>query len=211
MHTFPRILVSFSVTSHSSQKPENSHASHLKILIIYSIIFVWYGYFPLQYLTSRNVTLPYFSLMLANYLWLISTFLFRRYTGWKTIFSFSRRPEKMVFPKKLLWNIIFLVLLGKMVFSSWKHDIFSLDGRWKIILLKKYMEIWYFLYIRTGVTSTTPCQKKQRWSYHAKINLKVIDMLVWHPRKGSGNSLSFYGDLYRRFHILLFGEKNRGA
>ena len=34
----------------------------------------------------------------------------------KTIFSFSRRPEKMVFPKKLRWNMIFLVLSGKMIF-----------------------------------------------------------------------------------------------
>ena len=32
------------------------------------------------------------------------------FTARKTIFSFSRRPEKMVFPKKLSWNMIFLVL-----------------------------------------------------------------------------------------------------
>ena len=38
------------------------------------------------------------------------------YTARKTIFSFSRRPEKMVFPKKLCWNMIFLVLSGKMIF-----------------------------------------------------------------------------------------------
>ena len=31
------------------------------------------------------------------------------YTARKTIFSFSGRPEKMVFPK-LRWNMIFLVL-----------------------------------------------------------------------------------------------------
>ena len=37
-------------------------------------------------------------------------------TAWKTIFSFSRHPEKMVFQKKLHWNMIFLVLLGKMKF-----------------------------------------------------------------------------------------------
>ena len=39
-----------------------------------------------------------------------------QYTALKTIFSFSRRPEKMVFPKKLCWNMIFLVLSGKMIF-----------------------------------------------------------------------------------------------
>ena len=38
------------------------------------------------------------------------------FTARKTIFSFSRRPEKMVFPKKLRWNMIFLVLSGKMIF-----------------------------------------------------------------------------------------------
>ena len=63
----------------------------------------------------------------------------------KTIFSFSRRPEKKVFPKRLRWNMIFLVLSGKMIFlfpenmilffrrkmkddlsqkNTWKYDIF---------------------------------------------------------------------------------------
>ena len=38
------------------------------------------------------------------------------YTARKTIFSFSRHPEKMVFTKKLRWNMIFLVLSEKMIF-----------------------------------------------------------------------------------------------
>ena len=37
-------------------------------------------------------------------------------TARKTIFSFSRRPEKMIFPKRFPWNMIFLVLSGKMIF-----------------------------------------------------------------------------------------------
>ena len=37
------------------------------------------------------------------------------FTTRKTIFSFSRRPEKMVFPKKSRWNMVFLLLLGKMI------------------------------------------------------------------------------------------------
>ena len=37
-------------------------------------------------------------------------------TARKTMFSFSRCFEKMVFPKKLHWNMIFLVLSGKMIF-----------------------------------------------------------------------------------------------
>ena len=37
-------------------------------------------------------------------------------TAWKTILSFSGRPEKIVFPKNLGWNVIFLVLSEKMLF-----------------------------------------------------------------------------------------------
>ena len=64
----------------------------------------------------------------------------------KTIFSFSRRPEKMVFPKKSLWNMIFLVLSGKMVFfpenmilhlrRKMKDDIFQKNSRKYDILFK---------------------------------------------------------------------------
>ena len=63
----------------------------------------------------------------------------------KTIFSFSKCFEKMVFPKKLHWNMIFLALSGKMMFlfpenmilffrhkrkddlsqkNTWKYDVF---------------------------------------------------------------------------------------
>ena len=64
---------------------------------------------------------------------------------------FFKCPEKMVFPKKSHWNMIFLVLSGKIVFFSGKYDIFSLGGKWKMIFHKKYMEIWYFLYICINV------------------------------------------------------------
>ena len=73
---------------------------------------------------------------------------------WKMIFlkkntwkydNFFICPEKMVFLKKSHWNTIFFVLSGKMVFFSGKYNIFFLDGKWKMIFLKKYMEIWHFL------------------------------------------------------------------
>ena len=38
------------------------------------------------------------------------------HTARKTIFSFSRRPERWSFQKNLRWNMIFLVLSGKMIF-----------------------------------------------------------------------------------------------
>ena len=69
-------------------------------------------------------------------------------TGRKTIFSFPKFSEKTVFPKQLHWNMNFLVLSGKMVFLPENIWSYSLDGKWKMIFLKIYMEIWYFLYIR---------------------------------------------------------------
>ena len=119
------------------------------------------------------------------------------------IWSFQRVPRR---------HMIFLVLSGKMVFFSRKHDIFSLGRKWEVAFLRKYMEIWHFLCTRTGVTNVAPrpsVKKNQRWSYPAKIHLKVIDVLDWHPRKSSSNSLYFHGDLYRRFHILLSSKKNQ--
>ena len=41
---------------------------------------------------------------------------------------FFKCSEKMVFSKELHWNMIFLVLSGKMVFFSPKNDIVSLNG-----------------------------------------------------------------------------------
>ena len=57
---------------------------------------------------------------------------------------------------------------------------------------------------------TPPCQKKnQGWPYPSKIHLKVIDVLGWHPGRSSSNSLYLHRDLYLRFHVLLFREKNQ--
>ena len=67
------------------------------------------------------------------------------------IFS-SNVMRRWSFQKQFPWNMILLVLSGK-IFFSWKHDIFSLDWKWKMIFLKKYMEIWYFLYMRINVTN----------------------------------------------------------
>ena len=62
---------------------------------------------------------------------------------------------------------------------SGKYHIFSLEGKWKILFLRKYMEIWYFLYTGVNVTNMILpfCKKKQRWSSPEKIHLKVIDIL----------------------------------
>ena len=52
-------------------------------------------------------------------------------------------------------------------------------------------------------------KKNQGWPYPAKIHLKVLDVLDWHPRKSSSNSLYLHRDLYGRFHVLLSSEKNQ--
>ena len=97
--------------------------------------------------------------------------------------NFLQIPKKRrSFQKKLHWNMIFLVLSEKMVFFPKKHDIFSFDGKWKMIFFKKYMEVWYFLCI---------CKMS-------------------HSGKSSNDSLKFYGDLHRCFHILLSSEKKPG-
>ena len=127
------------------------------------------------------------------------------------IFS-SNFLKRVSFQKGPRWDMIFLVLSWIMVFFSRKNDIFSLGTKWEMTFLKKYIETWYFLCIPTGVTnvaSRPSVKKNQKWSYSAKIHLKVIDVLDWHPRKSSSNSLYFHGDLYRRFHILLSSEKKQ--
>ena len=58
-------------------------------------------------------------------------------TARKTIFSFSRRPEKMVFPKKSRWNMIFLVLSGKIMFLFPENMILHLSRKMKDDLSQK--------------------------------------------------------------------------
>ena len=78
--------------------------------------------------------------------------------------------------------------------NTWKYDIFCVHVR----------------VLQTWCDAPLPKKKKnQRWSYPAKMHLKVIDVLDWHPRKSSSNSLYFHGDLYRRFHVLLSSEKKK--
>ena len=57
------------------------------------------------------------------------------YTARKTIFSFSRRPEKMVL-KKLRWDSIFPVLSGMIIFLFPENMILPADGKLKMIFLK---------------------------------------------------------------------------
>ena len=83
-----------------------------------------------------------------------------RNTARKTIFSFSRRPEKMVFPKKSRWNMIFLVLLGKIMFLFLENMILILGGKWKMIFFKKVQGDMIF---SSGLSKRRSFQKRPRW------------------------------------------------
>ena len=95
---------------------------------------------------------------------------------------FFKCTEKIISPKKNhagIWSFLYYVERWYFFFF-WKYDSFSSDGKWKMIFLKKYMEVWYFLYICINVTNMTLlfCKKtKQRWSSPEKIHLKVTDIL----------------------------------
>ena len=126
------------------------------------------------------------------------------------IFS-SNVLKRWSFQKGPRWDMIFLVLSGKMVFfpeniffpwaeserwsfsrNTWKYDIFCVHVR---VLLTWHQD---------------PLPKKnQRWSYPEQTHLKVIDVLDWHSRTSSSNPLYFHGDFYRRFHVLFSSEKNQ--
>ena len=93
---------------------------------------------------------------------------------------FFKCPEKMVFPKIIALEYDLSCIIWKDVFFPRKYDIFSLNGKWKMIFLKNYTEIRYFLYICTNVTNMIlPFWKKnQRWSSPEKIHLKTHSQ-VW--------------------------------
>ena len=108
-------------------------------------------------------------------------------------FFFFRRPEKMIFPKKSRWNIIFLLLSGKMTFlfpanviltpgrktkddlsrqkNTWKYDIFfkcsekmvfSKKLRWNMIFLVLFGKMVFFPPENMIVF---PWAENQRWSF----------------------------------------------
>ena len=49
----------------------------------------------------------------------------------------------------LEYDLSYIMKKGGICFSQ-KHDILSTDGKWKMIFLKKFMEIWCFLHVGKG-------------------------------------------------------------
>ena len=90
------------------------------------------------------------NILLASVNFVLSTRRFEDQLMWRSLhgksyFCFSRRPEKIVFPNNSRWNVNFFVLSGKMIFLFPENMILPPDGKWRMIFLKKYTEIWYFL------------------------------------------------------------------
>ena len=82
-------------------------------------------------------------------------------TARKTIFSSSGRPEKMVFPKKLWWNMIFLVLSGKMIFLFPENMILFFRRKMKDDIFQK--NIWkYDVFFKCSEKMVFP--KKSHWN-----------------------------------------------
>ena len=69
-------------------------------------------------------------------------------TARKAIFSFPRRPEKMVFSKGSSWNMIFLIFSRKMIFlfTPWtENERWSfLKNTWKYDIFFRLLKRWYF-------------------------------------------------------------------
>ena len=127
------------------------------------------------------------------------------FTARKAMF-FSKYSEKMFFPKKSRWNMIFLVLSGKMIFLFPENIILFFRRKMKDDLSqKKYMKIWYFFQIfwKDGLS------KKITLEYDLSCCIIGKDDRS-HSRKSSNYFLYSYGDIHTRFHILLSSEKKIG-
>ena len=127
------------------------------------------------------------------------------------IFS-SNAPKRCSFQKNHAGIWSFMYYLERWYFFSGKCDFFFSDGKWKMIFLKIYIEIWYFLYMCINVTNMILpfCKNKSGMTFSRKNRFKDD----WQSRsrgiKSSSNSLYFYGDLHRCFHILLSSKIKTG-
>ena len=91
--------------------------------------------------------------------------------------SFSRRPERMVFRKKLHWNMIFLVFFGKIMFNFLENMILTFDQKWKVIFFKKIQRNMIF---SSGLPKRRSFQKGPWWGM---IFLALSGKMVFFPGK----------------------------
>ena len=104
---------------------------------------------------------------------------------------FSKCSEKMVFPKKFAPEHGIFCNIWKYGISFFREIwYFFLSGKWKkMIFIKKYMEIWYFLYICINVRNVAlPFWQKKTTPSSRKYTLKgdisgIAEKDNIHPRK----------------------------
>ena len=130
--------------------------------------------------------------------------------------NFFKLSGRMVFSKRTAPGHDLSYTIWENGTFSQKHDIFSLGWKVRDDLSQEIYGIWHFLCTRTSVTNVAPRPSAKKEIKDGLIpqkyilHLKVIEVLDWHPRKSSSNSLSFHGDLHRRFHALFSSEKETG-
>ena len=124
-----KTIFCFSKCSEKMVFAKKSHWNVIFLVVYY--LERWYFFFP------ENMILFYRRKMKDD----LSQ---KKYTE---IWYFLQIPRKDSLSKKNragIWS--FLHYRHRWYFIPGKYDIFSLDGKWKMIVLKKYTEIWYFLY-----------------------------------------------------------------
>ena len=141
----------------------------------------------------------------------------------KTIFSFSKCFEKMVFPKKLHWNMIFLALSGKMMFLFPENMILFFRHKRKDDLSQKNTwKIWCFLQMfwKDGLSKNFAPEYdlfcniwkngisffQKIWYFFFRQKMKEVDLY----QKTRGNmTLSLYMRRCYRREIALLIKKQR--
>ena len=117
------------------------------------------------------------------------TLFIEGFTAQKTVFSFSKCSEKMVFSKKVHWNMIFLVSSGKIIFLFNENMIllfrqkmwsFSKKIHGNMIFSSNVLKRWSFQKNRTGIWSFLYHQEKwhfilsKKWYFFYTRKLKKV-------------------------------------
>ena len=97
----------------------------------------------------------------------------------KLYFFFSRRPEKMVCPKNLWWTMIFLVLLGHMIFLFPENMILPLTPKMKLDISQRKKKIHGNMIFPSNVPKRWYFQKGLRWGM---IFLVLSGKMVFFPK-----------------------------
>ena len=126
-------------------------------------------------------------------------------TARKTIFSFSKCFEKMVFPKKSLEIWYFLLIFWKDGLSknfAPEHDIFCNIWKDGISYFQKMKEDDLYQKMRGHLGVKSPASMKKMISILEIMVFLLKYHIHWHPRKGPRSShrrCSTKKDVYRNF------------